>query len=119
MEILGILEKVFYEGNEKLPGGKYTLTVVNIETGERIELKVKLNAKEDFVVGVIYRIEYDDSNFVYNMVLMYENMNDFVNKVVSYRNYNYIRNKKQAKIQFVKYCIFAVIVIFICTDFLF
>ena len=48
------------------------------------------------------------------MVLMYENMNDFVNKVVSYRNYNYIRNKKQAKIQFVKYCIFAVIVIFIC-----
>ena len=113
MEILGILEKVFYEGNEKLPGGKYTLTVVNIETGERIELKVKLNAKEDFVVGVIYRIEYYDDE-VRNFILMYENMNDFVNKIVSHRNYNYIRNQNQAKVQFVKYCIFAIIVIFIC-----
>ena len=89
MEILGILEKVFYEGNEKLPGGKYTLTVVNIETGERIELHTKLDAKEEFIVGVIYRIEYDDSNFVYNMVLMYENILDFKNKIVSSRSYNY------------------------------
>ena len=53
MEILGILEKVFYEGNEKLPGGKYTLNVDDIDTGERIELQVKWNTKEDFVVGVI------------------------------------------------------------------
>ena len=114
MEILGILEKVFYDGNSKLPGGKYTFTIVNIETGERVELKANLAVKEDFVVGVIYRIEYFEDNIVRDMVLMYENMNDFVNKVVSYRNYNYIRNKKQAKIQFIKYCIFAIIVIFIC-----
>ena len=65
MKEYDILEKVFYEGNEKLPGGKYTLTVVNIETGERIELKVKLNAKEDFIVGVIYRIEYYEDEVRY------------------------------------------------------
>ena len=67
MEILGILEKVFYEGNTKLPGGKYTFTIVNIETGERIELKAKLGAKEDFVVGVIYRVEYHEDNIVRDM----------------------------------------------------
>ena len=27
MEILGYLEKVFYDGNSKLPGGKYTFTI--------------------------------------------------------------------------------------------
>ena len=61
MEILGYLEKVFYDGNSKLPGGKYTFTILNIEDGERLELKLKLEAKEEFVVGVIYRIEYDET----------------------------------------------------------
>lgn len=113
MEILGYLEKVFYDGNGKLPGGKYTFTVLNIETGEHIELKTKLDAKEDFVVGVIYRIEYDETNFVYNMILMYENIYDFKNKIVSSRSYNYFNNSKQYKVKFIKYCIFSIIVIII------
>lgn len=115
MEILAYLEKVFFDGNAKLPGGKYTFTVVNIETGERLELKVKLSAKEDFIVGVIYRIEYyEDNNEVINMVLMYENMSDFINKKVSYRNYNFLKNPKQYKIQIIKYVLFALVVALIC-----
>lgn len=113
MEILGFLESVFYDGNSKLPGGKYTFNVLNIETGERIELHTRLDAKEEFIVGVIYRIEYDETNFVYNMILMYENIMDFKNKIVSYRSYNYFKNPNQYKIQIVKYTIFAVIVIII------
>lgn len=113
MEILGYLESVFYDGNSRLPGGKYKFNILNIETGERIELHTKLDAKEEFIVGVIYRIEYDDSNFVYNMVLMYENILDFKNKIVSSRSYNYFKNPNQYKIQILKYTIFAVIVIII------
>ena len=110
MEILGYLEQVFYDGNSKMPGGKYTFTVVNIETGERIELKTKLHAKEEFVVGVIYRIEYyEEDNYVYNMVLMYESVQDFANKIVSYRNINYIKNPNQYKILIIKYMVFAII----------
>ena len=110
MEILGYLEKVFYDGNTKMPGGKYTFTILNIETGERIELKTKLHAKEEFPVGVIYRIEYyEEDNYIYNMVLMYENVQDFANKLVSYRNYNYIKNPKQYKILIIKYMVFAII----------
>lgn len=111
MEILGYLEKVFFDGNSKLPGGKYTFTVVNIETGDVIELNTKLDAKEEFIVGVIYRIEYyEDTNYVYNMVLMYENIQDFKNKIVSRRSYNYIKNPNQYKIQIIKYIIFAIVV---------
>ena len=114
MEILGYLEKVFYDGNSKLPGGKYTFTILNIEDGERLELKLKLEAKEDFVVGVIYRIEYDETrNEVYNMVLMYENINDYKNKIVSNRIYNYVKNPNQYKVQIIKYIIFAVFVVLI------
>jgi len=114
MEILGYLEKVFYDGNSKLPGGKYTFTILNIEDGERLELKLKLEAKEEFVVGVIYRIEYDETtNEVYNMVLMYENINDYKNKIVSNRIYNYVRNPNQYKVQIIKYIIFAVFVVLI------
>lgn len=114
MEILGYLEKVFYDGNSKLPGGKYTFTILNIEDGERLELKLKLEAKEDFVVGVIYRIEYDETrNEVYNMVLMYENINDYKNKIVSNRSYNYVKNPNQYKVQIIKYIIFAVFVVLI------
>jgi len=114
MEILGYLEKVFYDGNSKLPGGKYTFTILNIEDGERLELKLKLEAKEEFVVGVIYRIEYDETtNEVYNMVLMYENINDYKNKIVSNRSYNYVRNPNQYKVQIIKYIIFAVFVVLI------
>ena len=113
MEILGYLEKIFYDGNSKLPGGKYTFTVINIETNEELELHTKLDAKEDFVVGVIYRIEYDETNFVYNMVLMYENINDYKNKVVSHRCYNYLKNPNQYKIQVVKFIIFAIICVLI------
>lgn len=111
MEILGYLEKVFYDGNSRMPGGKYIFTVINIETNERIELKVKLHAKEDFVVGVIYRIEYyEEDNYVYNMVLMYDSIQDFIDKKVSYRNYNYIKNPNQYKILIIKYVVFAIIV---------
>lgn len=113
MEILGYLEKVFYDGNSKLPGGKYKFTVLNIETGERIELSLKLGAKEEFIVGVIYRIEYDENNNVYNMVLMYENINDFAKKVVSYRSYNYLKNPKQFKVQVIKYVIFSIIAVLV------
>jgi len=114
MEILGYLEKVFYDGNSKLPGGKYTFTILNIEDGERLELKLKLEAKEEFVVGVIYRIEYDETtNEVYNMVLMYENINDYKNKIVSNRRKNYVRNPNQYKVQIIKYIIFAVFVVLI------
>ncbi len=115
MEILGYLEKVFFDGNSKLPGGKYTLTFINIENGEKIELNVKLDAKENFIVGVIYRIEYIiDNNEIINIVLMYESIEDFKNKIVSYRNYNYIKNPNQYKIKLIKYGIFAIIVIMIC-----
>ena len=114
MEILGYLEKVFYDGNSKLPGGKYTFTILNIEDGEKLELKLKLEAKEEFVVGVIYRIEYDETtNEVYNMVLMYENINDYKNKIVSNRIYNYVKNPNQYKVQIIKYIIFAVFVVLI------
>lgn len=113
MEILGYLESVFYDGNSKLPGGKYKFTILNIENGERLELHTKLDAKEEFVVGVIYRIEYDETNFVYNMILMYENMLDFKNKIVSHRSYNYFKNPNQYKVQIVKYVIFAVIVVIV------
>ena len=114
MEILGYLEKVFYDGNSKLPGGKYTFTILNIEDGEKLELKLKLEAKEEFVVGVIYRIEYDETtNEVYNMVLMYENINDYKNKIVSNRSYNYVKNPNQYKVQIIKYIIFAVFVVLI------
>ena len=114
MEILGYLEKVFYDGNSKLPGGKYTFTVLNIENGEHLELKLKLPAKEDFVVGVIYRIEYDENTFdVYDMVLMYENINDYKNKVVSHRCYNYLKNPNQYKIQVIKFIVFALICVLI------
>jgi len=114
MEILGYLEKVFYDGNAKLPGGKYTFTFLNIENGERIELKLKLGAKEEFIVGVIYRIEYyEEDNYIYNMVLMYENILDFKNKIVSYRSYNYLKNPKQFKVQVIKYIIFAILSVII------
>lgn len=114
MEILGYLEKVFYDGNSKLPGGKYTFTVLNIETGERIELKLKLGAKEEFIVDVIYRIEYDENdNYIYNMILMYENILDFKNKLVSNRSYNYLKNPKQYKVQVIKYIVFAIISFFV------
>lgn len=114
MEILGYLEKVFYDGNSKLPGGKYKFTVLNIETKETIELNLKLGAKEEFIVGVIYRIEYDENdNTIYDMVLMYENINDFVNKIVSYRSYNYLKNPKQFKVQVIKYVIFSIIAVLV------
>lgn len=114
MEILGYLEKVFYDGNSKLPGGKYTFTLFNIETGERVELKLKLGAKEEFIVGVIYRVEYDENdNNVYNMVLMYENINDFRNKIVSSRSYNYLKNPKQFKVQVIKYVVFSIVAVLV------
>ena len=85
---------------------------------DNIMKKQKNYSKEDvrlFLIDLKQTefIRYKDY-MIYDLEQAKSVLNDFVNKIVSHRNYNYIRNKNQAKVQFVKYCIFAIIVIFIC-----
>ena len=110
-EFNGVLTKVFYSGNAKLPGGEYTLTFIDLSTKEEVELYFKSLTKVEFDMSkqYVYKVIHDDG-VIKDLKIKANSVQDYLNNnLVEYKNN--IVNSNKSKLMFILHWL---IVILIC-----
>ena len=109
-EFNGILTKVFYSGNAKLPGGEYTLTFLDLSTKEEVELYFKSLTKVEFDMSkqYVYKVIHDDG-VIKDLKIKANSVQDYLNNnLVEYKNN--IVNSNKSKLMFILHWLIVIII---------
>ena len=109
-EFNGILIKVFYSGNAKLPGGEYTLTFLDLSTKEEVELYFKSLTKVEFDMSkqYVYKVIHDDG-VIKDLKIKANSVQDYLNNnLVEYKNN--IVNSNKSKLMFILHWLIVIII---------
>jgi hypothetical protein len=109
-EFNGVLTKVFYSGNAKLPGGEYTLTFLDLGTKEEVELYFKSLTKVEFDMSkqYVYKVIHDDG-VIKDLKIKANSVQDYLNNnLVEYKNN--IVNSKKSKLMFILHWLIVIII---------
>ena len=109
-EFYGVLTKVFYSGNAKLPGGEYTLTFLDLSSKEEVELYFKSLTKVEFDMKnqYVYKIIHDDGT-IKKLKIVASSIQDYLNNnLVEYKE-NIVKSNK-SKIMFVLHWLIVIII---------
>lgn len=113
-ELNGVLTKVFYSGNAKLPGGEYTLTFLDLSTKEEVELYFKSLTKVEFDMSkqYVYKVIHDDG-VIKDLKIKANSVQDYLNNnLVEYKN-NIVNSNKSKLIFILHWLIVIIICVFI------
>ncbi len=109
-EFNGVLTKVFYSGNAKLPGGEYTLTFLDLSTKEEVELYFKSLTKVEFDMSkqYVYKVIHDDG-VIKDLKIKANSVQDYLNNnLVEYKNN--IVNSNKSKLMFILHWLIVIII---------
>ena len=109
-EFNGVLTKVFYSGNAKLPGGEYTLTFIDLSTKEEVELYFKSLTKVEFDMSkqYVYKVIHDDG-VIKDLKIMANSVQDYLNNnLVEYKNN--IVNSNKSKLMFILHWLIVIVI---------
>lgn len=109
-EFNGVLTKVFYSGNAKLPGGEYTLTFLDLSTKEEVELYFKSLTKVEFDMSkqYVYKVIHDDG-VIKDLKIVANSVQDYLNNnLVEYKNN--IVNSNKSKLMFILHWLIVIII---------
>ena len=109
-EFNGVLTKVFYSGNAKLPGGEYTLTFLDLSTKEEVELYFKSLTKVEFDMSkqYVYKVIHDDG-VIKDLKVVANSVQDYLNNnLVEYKNN--IVNSNKSKLMFILHWLIVIII---------
>lgn len=109
-EFNGVLTKVFYSGNAKLPGGEYTLTFIDLSTKEEVELYFKSLTKVEFDMSkqYVYKVIHDDG-VIKDLKIKANSVQDYLNNnLVEYKNN--IVNSNKSKLMFILHWLIVIII---------
>lgn len=109
-EFNGVLTKVFYSGNAKLPGGEYTLTFIDLSTKEEVELYFKSLTKVEFDMSkqYVYKVTHDDG-VIKDLKIKANSVQDYLNNnLVEYKNN--IVNSNKSKLMFILHWLIVIII---------
>lgn len=109
-EFNGVLTKVFYSGNAKLPGGEYTLTFLDLSTKEEVELYFKSLTKVEFDMSkqYVYKVIHDDG-VIEDLKIKANSVQDYLNNnLVEYKNN--IVNSSKSKLMFILHWLIVIII---------
>ena len=109
-ELNGVLTKVFYSGNAKLPGGEYTLTFIDLSTKEEVELYFKSLTKVEFDMSkqYVYKVIHDDG-VIKDLKIKANSVQDYLNNnLVEYKNN--IVNSNKSKLMFILHWLIVIVI---------
>ena len=109
-EFNGVLTKVFYSGNAKLPGGEYTLTFLDLSTKEEVELYFKSLTKVEFDMSkqYVYKVINDDG-VIKDLKIKANSVQDYLNNnLVEYKNN--IVNSNKSKLMFILHWLIVIVI---------
>lgn len=109
-EFNGVLTKVFYSGNAKLPGGEYTLTFLDLSTKEEVELYFKSLTKVEFDMSkqYVYKVIHDDG-VIKDLKVVANSVQDYLNNnLVEYKNN--IVNSNKSKLMFILHWLIVIVI---------
>lgn len=113
-EFCGVLTKVFYSGNAKLPGGEYTLTFLDLSTKEEVELYFKSLTKVEFDMKnqYVYKVVHNEG-IIKDLKIVACSVQDYLNNnLVEYKE-NIVKSNKSKLMFLLHWLIVIIICIFI------
>lgn len=109
-EFYGVLTKVFYSGNAKLPGGEYTLTFLDLSTKEEVELYFKSLTKIEFDMKnqYVYKVVHNEG-IIKDLKIVACSVQDYLNNnLVEYKE-NIVKSNK-SKLMFILHWLIVIII---------
>ena len=113
-EIYGVLTRVFYSGNAKLPGGEYNLTFLDIASKEEVNLYFKSLVKTEFDMSqqYVYKVVYEDG-IIKELKIVANSVQDYLNNNLTEYKQNLVNSGKNKLMFILHWLIVVIICIFI------